>query len=167
MSVPSPAIKGRQLAPSTRAASAMAASSGTASPPIHACSIAFPPRPPPPLSGRSGVVLDVGEALVGRRRAFERAAALGRLPVNRVLDFSGEFEILVGDPLRGMVLQAHLDPRIGGCNVWMMPRCLGQMSDGVDHHQGAFPAVRLVLAADPAAFQVPMRQVALEPFGDL
>jgi len=86
--------------------------------------------------------------------------------VHRVLDLLGEFEVLVGDSLGGVVLQAHLDPGVGCRDVGMMPRSLGEMPDRVDHHQGALPAVRLVLAADPAAFQIPMRQVAFEARGD-
>src|SRR5436190_251225 len=54
-------------------------------------------------SGRL-VVLDVGEALVVVGRPFERAALAGS-PVDDLLDLAGELEILVGDPLGGMVHQ--------------------------------------------------------------
>src|SRR6478752_3026737 len=113
------------------------------------------------------VVLDIGEAHVVGRGAFQRAALKRRLPVHHVLDLLGEREILVGDALGGVVHQPDLDPGIGGGVVGMMPGGLGEMADGIDHHQRALPAVGLVFASDPAAFKIPMRQVLLEPLLDL
>jgi len=49
----------------------------------------------------------------------------------------------------------------------MMPSGLGEMTDRVDHHQCSFPTVSAVLAADPAAFQIPVRQFLLEALFDL
>src|SRR6201999_2651112 len=72
-------------------------------------------------------------------------------------------EILVGDAFGRVVLQAHLDPGIGGGDVGMVPGGLGEMADGVDHHQRALPAMRLVLAPDPAVLVPPMWQLAGEP----
>src|SRR5215510_4107014 len=51
------------------------------------------------------VVLDIGEALIRRRCAFERAASLAGLPLNHVFDFSGQLEILVGHALGRVVHQ--------------------------------------------------------------
>src|SRR5215471_2083148 len=45
----------------------------------------------------------------------------------------------------------------------MVPRGFGEMPDRVDHHQRALPAMRAVPSPDPAALQVPVRQLALEP----
>src|SRR5262249_54746589 len=64
-------------------------------------------------SPQRSIVLDVSEALVGRRRPFERASLLGRLPLDDVLDLSRQLEILVGDALRGVVHQPHFDPGVG------------------------------------------------------
>ena len=79
-----------------------------------------------------------------------------------LLDLLRQLEVLVGDALGGVILQSHLDPGVGRGDVRMVPRRLGQMTDGVDHHQRTLPAVGAVLAADPAVLEIPMRQVALE-----
>jgi hypothetical protein len=49
----------------------------------------------------------------------------------------------------------------------MMPGGLGEMTDRVDHHQRSFPTVGAVLAANPAAFQIPVRQFLPEALFDL
>ena len=49
----------------------------------------------------------------------------------------------------------------------VVPGGFGQVADGVDHHEGAFPAIRAVMAADPAVLQVPVRQLGLQPSFDL
>src|SRR6185312_8672142 len=155
MSVPSPAITGIRLAPRSRAASPVAAASVTGLPRIQASVMSS--------SLVLLVVFDIGEALVLRGRAFQRAAGLAGLPVHDVLDLPRQFEILVGDALGGVILQPHLDPGIGCGDVGMVPRCLGEMADGVDHHQRAFPAMRAIFAADPAALVKPMRQLVCKP----
>src|SRR5690242_10577093 len=66
-----------------------------------------------------------------------------------------------------MVLEPHLDRRVGDAQIRMMPRRFGEMPDGVDHHERAPPAVRLVLAADVAALERPMRHIARKPRLDL
>src|SRR5262245_64843237 len=49
----------------------------------------------------------------------------------------------------------------------MVPGNLGKLSDGVNHHHRALPAICLVFAPYPAAFEIPMRQLLLEPLLDL
>ena len=93
-------------------------------------------------------------------------ASFPGLPMDHVLDLLGQLEIFVGDALGSMVLQAHLDPCIGGGDVGMVPSGLGEMTDRVDHHQCSFPTVSAVFAADPAAFQLPVRQFLLEALFD-
>src|SRR5262245_60503777 len=108
----------------------------------------------PPFVMRTGplsVVLDVGEALIGLRRAFESAALLTRLPLNDVFDLFGQCEVLVGHTFCRMVHQPHFDPGIGGRDVRMMPGRFRQMAHGIDHHECAFPTMRLVFSPDPAA----------------
>ena len=83
-------------------------------------------------------------------RAFEALAFLARLPVHDLFDLLGQFEILRRDALGRMRHQPHLDPGIRSGDVGVVPSRLGQMADGVDHHQRALPARRLVCAPDPA-----------------
>ena len=82
--------------------------------------------------------------------------------MHNIFDLLCKLKILVRDSLRGMVLQSNLDPGIGRGDVRMMPRRLGEMTDGIDHHQRAFPTVGAIFAADPAVLQVPMWQITLE-----
>src|SRR5262249_15382891 len=167
MSVPRPATTGARHASSSLAASESAACNATGLPSIQAWPICACPVP----AGRAGaqllVVLDIGEALIRLRRAFERSSLLSRLAVVHVLDILRQFEILVGDALRRMVLEANFHPCIGRRDVGVMPRALGEMADRIDHHQRSLPAVGAVLATDPAAFQVPVRQFTLESLFDL
>src|SRR5262245_2215874 len=109
------------------------------------------------------VVLDIGEALIRRRCAFERATGLAGLPLNHVFDSFGQFEILIGHALGGVVHQSHFNPGIGSCDVRMMPGGLRQMTHCIDHHQRALPAMCLVFPADPARLIVPMRQLPFQP----
>ncbi len=48
----------------------------------------------------------------------------------------------------------------------MMPGRFCQMADGVDDHQRAFPAMRLVFAPDPAVLVAPFRQFLRQPLDD-
>src|SRR5262249_364010 len=116
---------------------------------------------------RSLLVLNVSEAMIRLRRAFERSSFLGRLPVDDVLDFLRQLEVLVGNPLGRVVLQTHLHPCIRCGDIRMMPGGLGQMADCIDHHQSSLPTMGTILAPDPAAFQIPMRQITLESLFDL
>src|SRR5579872_255850 len=112
------------------------------------------------------VVFDVGEALILVRRPLERTAFAGP-PRDDLLDLPSELEILVGHAFGSMVHEAHLDPGVGRRDVGMMPRRLGKMTDRIDYHQRALPAVRLVLAPDPAVLVPPERQLLLQPRLDL
>src|SRR5215470_9768253 len=105
MSVPRPVITGSRAARSKCAASAAAASSATGLPSIQA----WPTAPPQSARrvGGTGVVFDIGEALILVGRTFERAALAARLPRDHVLDLLRQLEILVGDALGGVVLQPH------------------------------------------------------------
>src|SRR4051812_30624153 len=78
------------------------------------------------------VVFHIGEALVARRRSLEGSAFFARLPVHDLFDLFCKLEILVRHATRGMILQAHFDPSIRRGNVRVMPRCLGEVADGVD-----------------------------------
>ena len=60
-----------------------------------------------------------------------------------------------------VILSARSDVR-GGTTMFF-----GEMADGVDDHQRALPAVGLELPPDPAAFEMPVRQLLLEPFLNL
>src|SRR5215469_14990998 len=125
-SVPRPAIRGQRLPASNIPASANARSSATGLPPIHALPI---PNSPANANERSVVVFQIRETLILFRRALERTAPFARLPMHDIFDLLGELEILVGDALGRMVLQAHLDPRIGGRDIGMMPGRLRKMAD--------------------------------------
>src|SRR5215510_11070679 len=167
ISTPRPATTGARHASSSLAASESAACNATGLPSIQAWPICACPVP----AGRAGaqllVVLDIGEALIRLRRALERTSLLARLPVDHVLDLLRQLEVLVGDALGRMVLEADFHPRIGRRDVGVMPRGLGEMADRIDHHQRSLPAVGAVLATDPAAFQIPVRQLTLESLCDL
>src|SRR6201999_1456843 len=141
-SVPRPAITGMRLSARSFAASAMAESISVALPRIQASAMAVVPRPARSYRGlrclrhshKLLVVFDVGEARVLMRRAFKRAAGLLGLPVDNVLDLLGELEVLVGDALGSVILQANFDPGVRRGDVRMVPCCFGEMADGVDHH---------------------------------
>src|SRR3984885_1464727 len=109
------------------------------------------------------IVLDIGEALIARRRPFERAALLAGTPRDEIFDLARKFEVLVGNSFRAVVLQFDLDPRVGRGDIRMMPGGLREMADGVDHHQRAFPTRGAKGPPDPAVFVAPMRELALEP----
>ncbi len=70
-------------------------------------------------------------------------------------------------PLAAWFFSLHLDPGVRGGDVGMVPGGLGEMADGVDHHQRALPAIGLVFAPDPAVLEIPMGQLLLEPLLDL
>ena len=76
------------------------------------------------MAERPSIVLHVGEALVPLRRAFERPARL-RPPLDHLLDLARQRQILAGDALGRMRLQAHLDPGVGGGKVRVVPGRLG------------------------------------------
>src|SRR5215475_14324075 len=168
MSVPSPANTGARHAASSFAASDIAACNATGLPSIQAWPMSGPltTRPVRPAR-RSLVILNISKALVRLRRAFERSSFLGRLPVDDVLDLLRQLEVLVGDPSGRMVLQTHLHPCIRCGDIRMMPGGLGQVADRIDHHQSSLPTMGAILAPDPAAFQIPMRQFTLESLFDL
>src|SRR5581483_10953758 len=66
----------------------------------------------------------------------------------------------------GLELDPDLAP--GDGEVGVVPGGLGEVADGVDQHQRDRPAAGVVLAAQPAVFQVPVRQAVLgELRGDL
>src|SRR5689334_23684235 len=62
-----------------------------------------------------------------------------------------------------MVLQANLNPGIGGGEIGMVPGRLGEVAYRIDDHQCALPTVGAIFAANPTVFQVPVGQIALEP----
>src|ERR1700750_2719200 len=167
ISVPRPATTGTRLAASNLAASAVATWSATGRPSIQAWLISAPPAWTASRARHSGVVFDIGEARVRGRRAFERLCFFPGLPMDHVLDLLGQLEVFVSYALGSMVLQAHFHPCIRGSDVGMMPSGLGERTDRIDHQQCSFPTVSAVLAADPAAFQIPVRQFLLEALFDL
>src|ERR1700733_4682198 len=118
-------------------------------------------------AGSLVVILDIGESLIAARRPLKRAALFARAPRDEVLDLASEFEVLVGDPLGAVVLQFHLDPRVGRRDVGMMPGGLRQMANRVDHHQRALPAGGAKSPSDPAVFVAPMGKLVFEPRLDL
>src|ERR1700733_3383836 len=118
-------------------------------------------------AGSLVVILDIGESLIAARRPLKRAALFARAPRDEVLDLASEFEVLVGDSLRAVVLQFHLNPGVGRGNIRMMPGGLRKMADGVDHHQRALPAGGAKSPSDPAVFVPPMRKLAFETRVDL
>src|SRR3984957_15318891 len=178
-SAPRPATTVRRLFPMSPAASAMAASNGAARPLIEDCDI-----PSFPLASRyclsparadvlaaanyciQSVVFDVGEPLIRFRRSLQCAAGFPRPPLNHFLDFFRELEVLVGDPLGGVVHEPNFDPRVRRRDIRMMPCRLGEMTDGVDRHQRALPTMRLIFPTNPTAFVTPMRKIALQSRGD-
>src|SRR5271168_1672786 len=178
-SAPRPATTVRRLFPMSPAASAMAASNGAARPLIEDCDIpSFPLAPRYCLSPAradvlaaanyciQSVIFDVGEPLIRFRRSLQCAAGFPRPPLNHFLDFFRELEVLVRDPLGGVVHEPNLDPRVRRRDIRVMPCRLGEMTDGVDHHQRALPTVRLILPTNPTAFVTPMRKIALQSRGD-
>src|SRR5580704_18516204 len=66
-----------------------------------------------------------------------------------------------------MVLQLHLDPSVGRCDIGMMPGGFREVADRVDHHQRALPAGGAESPPDPAIFIAPMREFAAKPRRDL
>src|SRR3954469_4774884 len=86
----------------------------------------------------------------------ERAA--GRPPQDHLLDLLGHLEVLVPDPAGRVGLE--LDPQLapGDGQVGVVVGGLANVADSVNGHQGLRPAVGVVLAAEPALFQVPPGQ---------
>src|SRR5271154_1547660 len=80
--------------------------------------------------------------------------------------FFREFEVLVGDPLGGVVHEPNLDPRVRCRDIRVMPCRLGEMTDGVDRHQRALPTMSLIFPTNPTAFVTPMRKIAPQSCGD-
>src|SRR5260370_30314421 len=66
-----------------------------------------------------------------------------------------------------MNLTADLGPCVGRREIGVMPCRLREVPDRIDHHEGALPTVGAVFAANPAAFEVPMRQLGFEARLDL
>src|SRR5215204_4253709 len=98
------------------------------------------------------------------RGPLERAVVL-RAPQHRVLDPASHREVLVGDAAGGVVRQ--LDPQLapGHREVGVMVGRLAHVADGVDGHERRRPAVGVVLAADPVAFEVPVVETVLLQLG--
>src|SRR3984893_6502436 len=111
-------------------------------------------------------VIEVGKTLI-RGGPLQSAASLAGLPKHDLLDLFRQFEILVRDPLGGMVLEADFDPSVRGGEIRMVPSGLGQMTYRVDHHKRAFPARRPIRAANPTSFIDPARQFSFEARPDL
>src|SRR4051812_46901338 len=63
--------------------------------------------------------------------------------------------------------QANLDPGIGCRDIWVMPGGLCEVADGIDDHQRALPAGRLVCSPYPAVLKPPLGKVLLKPRGNL
>ena len=95
---------------------------------------------------------------------FQGAALFGA-PQHHVLDLASQGEVLVGDPAGRMGLE--LDPQLapGYFQVGVVPGRLAQVADSVDGHQRHRPAVGVVLAPQPAVFQVPAGQAQLRQAG--
>ena len=113
------------------------------------------------------VIFNIRKALILLRSSFQSSVRFCGLPLHNIFDLLGQFKVLVRDPLRGMILQANLNPGIGRGDVRMVPGCLGEVTNGVDDHQRTFPTVGAILATYPAILQVPVGQIALEPLLNL
>src|SRR5262249_51841034 len=111
-------------------------------------------------TGRSIVIFDIGEALILVWCTLQRPAFICRLPLDDILYLLRQLEVLIGNYLGSVILQTHFDPGVGCGDIRMMPCRFGKMTNGVDHHERAFPAVGAVLAADPTILEIPMWQVA-------
>src|ERR1700733_15293309 len=118
-------------------------------------------------AGSLVVILDIGESLIAARRPLKRAALFAGAPRDEVLDLASQFEVLVGDSLRAVVLQFDLDPSVGRRDIGMMPGGLRQVADRVSTHQRALPAGGAKSPSDPPIFVAPMRNLAFEPRLDL
>ena len=149
-------MTGWRLLATMLAASAIASSSGADLPRIHASPCALLRRGSFGLRSRCRltllVVFDVGEALdLVAGVPSSAPPVLAGLPVHDLLDLLRQLEILVGDALGGVVLQPHLDPSIGGGDVGMVPRCLGEWPTVLITISVPFQPLRPILAPDPAA----------------
>src|ERR1700735_3248911 len=113
-------------------------------------------------AGRSVVVFDIGEALILVWRAFQRSAFAGRLPMDDVLYLLCQLEVLIGNSFGGVILQPDFDPGVGCGDIRMVPSGFGKMTNSVDHHERAFPAIGAIFAADPTVFEIPVRQAAFQ-----
>src|SRR5690606_32739366 len=102
--------------------------------------------------------------LVGR--PLERRFS-SRAPEHGLLDPARELEVLIGDPAR--VVRLQLDPHLGPRDreVRVVVRRLGEVTDAVDEHERARPAVGLVLPADPAVLVVPAGKLRFQLGADL
>ena len=60
-----------------------------------------------------------------------------------------------------MAHQPDLDGVVGDREIGMMPRHLGQVPNRVDHHERAFPPMRLVFAAEMPIAELPVRKPGL------
>src|SRR5262245_53827406 len=90
-------------------------------------------------------------------RSFEGAAG-GGTPEDAFLDLFCQGEVLVGNASGGVGLE--LDPELapGDGEIGVVPGGFAQVADGVCEHQRGGPAVGVVLAAEPAVFQIPVCQ---------
>ena len=61
---------------------------------------------------KCSVVFDIGEALIRRRRTFQRSTLLCGLPLDDILDLLRQFEVLVRDAFCSVIHQPYFDPRI-------------------------------------------------------
>src|SRR5262245_35731742 len=59
----------------------------------------------------------------------------------------------------GLELDPEFSPSDG--QVGVVPGSLAQVADGVGEHEGCRPAVGVVLASQPAVFEVPLAQTGL------
>src|SRR6266478_3963774 len=100
------------------------------------------------------------------RRALHRRA-LGGPPEGVRLDLLRERHVPLGDAARCVRLQ--LDPELppGDLEVGMVVGRLAEEADGVDQHQRGRPAVRAVLAAQPAVLELPTGKLLLQTNRDL
>ena len=122
---------------------------------------------PQKVRDRYGPTQFAEQTLIARRRPFKRSADLSRLPMDNLLYLSCQLEILVGYAFGRMILQADLNPCVGRRDIRVMPRRLRKVPDRVNHHKGALPAIGAVFLANPAVFEVPVRQLAFEACFDL
>ena len=104
----------------------------------------------------------VGRAL--ERRALAPRPAATSAPARSCAASAKSFSVM---PFGGVVHQLHGHEGIRHREVRMVPGRLGQVANGVHHHQRALPAAGLVLAAYPPVFEVPLGQLFLEPGLDL
>ena len=89
-----------------------------------------------------------------------RSAATARPPRS-----SSPVEVLVGDAAGVVRLELHPEFAPGHRQVGVMPGGLAQVADRVHRHERLRPAIGVVLAAEPAVFEIPAGEPEFRDFG--